>query len=264
MPHRRKKERLDRLLVARELAETRQKAQALILAGQVFVNGVCVDKPGKSVEEDAAIDVKVGQRLHVSRGWQKLAGAVRSFHLSVERAICLDIGASTGGFTEYLLEHGASRVYAVDVGRGQLHWRLRSDPRVVVMEGVNARYLKPADFPTQFDLVAIDVSFISLTKILPSVVPLVKPAGLILALIKPQFEAGKGEVGKGGIVRDPTKRQHVVNQIQDFAREELHLIVEGVVESPILGAEGNREFFILLAKEAKTAGHQIGAITERA
>lgn len=259
-----KKERLDRLLVARGLAESRQKAQALILAGQVWVNGVCVDKPGKAVGLEAAIEVKPSQPLHVSRGWQKLAGAAQSFHLSVEGATCLDIGASTGGFTEYLLEHGARRVFAVDVGRGQLHWRLRSDPRVVVMEGVNARYLKPTDFPGQFDLVTIDVSFISLTKILPAVVPLLKPSGLILALIKPQFEVGKAEVGKGGIVRDPAKHQQVVSRIQDFARQQLHLLVKGVVESPLLGAEGNREFLILLAKETEAPGHQIGAIPERA
>jgi 23S rRNA (cytidine1920-2'-O)/16S rRNA (cytidine1409-2'-O)-methyltransferase len=246
------------------LAETRQRAQALILAGQVFVNDVCVDKPGKLVERSAAVDVKVGGPLHVSRGWQKLEGAIQEFHLSVERAICLDVGASTGGFTEYLVEHGASRVFAVDVGRGQLHWRLRSDPRVVVMEGINARYLNPTDFPTQFDLVTIDVSFISLTKILPAVVPLVKPEGLILALIKPQFEVGKGEVGKGGIVRDPRQHQQVVNQIRIFAQQQLHLLVKGVRESPLLGAEGNQEFFILLAKEAKAAGHEIGAVTERA
>jgi len=256
------KERLDRILVARGLAETRPKAQALILARQVFVNHACIDKPGKAVDESAVIEVKTVGPPYVSRGWLKLEGAIAAFNLSVERAVCLDVGASTGGFTECLLEHGAARVYALDVGKGQLHWKLRSDPRVVVMEGFNARYLKPTDFSTHFDLVTIDVSFISLRKILPAIVPLVNPDGLILALVKPQFEVGKGEVGRGGIVRDPAKHRRVVSQIQAFAQQNLPVVVRGVAESPLLGAEGNKEFFLLLAKHPEASRHQIRAVPE--
>lgn len=257
------KERLDRLLVARGLAETRQKAQAFILAGQVFVNEERIDKPGKTVEESVVIEVKATDLPYVSRGGLKLEAALTTFNLKVEGAICLDVGASTGGFTECLLQHGAACVYALDVGKGQLHWKLRSDPRVVLMEGVNARYLKPTDFPTQFDLVTIDVSFISLTKILPALVPLVKPNGLILALVKPQFEVGRGNVGKGGIVRDPIKHHQVLTRIQSCAEQDLRLIVKGLMESPVSGAEGNKEFFILLAKDAEALRHEVRPIAHR-
>jgi 23S rRNA (cytidine1920-2'-O)/16S rRNA (cytidine1409-2'-O)-methyltransferase len=240
------RERIDRLLVRRGLAKTRERAQALILAGQVFVDGHRVDKPGKCVSEDAHIEIHGPPLRYVSRGGVKLEAALRAFGVDVAGWICLDIGASTGGFTDCLLQHGARCVYAVDVGRGQLDWRLRQDPRVVVREGVNARYLKPEDFPVRFDLITIDVSFISLTKILPAAVPLLKPAGAILALIKPQFEVGRGEVGKGGIVRDPTAHERVIEAIRHFAEGQLSLRCVGVIESPILGSEGNKEFFIHL------------------
>jgi 23S rRNA (cytidine1920-2'-O)/16S rRNA (cytidine1409-2'-O)-methyltransferase len=242
------KQRLDRLLVERGLVETRQRAQALILAGQVLVNRERVDKPGKAVESGAELEVKDSGLRYVSRGGLKLEGALAAFGLSVAGAVCLDVGASTGGFTDCLLQQGAAQVYALDVGRGQLHWKLRNDPRVVVREDINARYLKPDEFPARFDLVTIDVSFISLTKILPAVVPVLKPDGLVLALVKPQFEVGKGEVGKGGIVRDPIKHRQVLAKLQEFAQSELGFDVLGVVESPVAGAGGNREFFLLLSR----------------
>ncbi len=242
------RERIDRLLVRRGLAETRERAQALIFAGQVFVDGHRVNKPGKCVPEEARIEIQGPSLRYVSRGGVKLEAALRAFELDVAGFLCLDIGASTGGFTDCLLQHGARCVYAVDVGRGQLDWRLRQDPRVVVREGINARYLKPEDFPVQFDLITIDVSFISLTKILPAVVPLLQPSGAILALIKPQFEVGRGEVGKGGIVRDSEKHRRVIEKIRHFAERALSLRCLGVIESPILGSEGNKEFFIHLRR----------------
>jgi 23S rRNA (cytidine1920-2'-O)/16S rRNA (cytidine1409-2'-O)-methyltransferase len=257
------RERLDKLLVNRGLAETRQKAQAIILAGQVFVDRECIDKPGKTVRDNANIEVKAGQPRYVSRGGEKLEGPLKSFDLHVTGATCLDIGASTGGFTDCLLQHGAARVFALDVGKGQLHWKLRSDPRVVVVEGVNARYMEAADLSARFDLVTIDVSFISLAKVLPAVVPVLNPYGLILALVKPQFEVGRGEVGKGGIVRDPAQHEEVLARIRAFAEKTLGLKVRGLVESPVPGMEGNREFFILLAKDLETPSHEIGAISHR-
>ncbi|MCS6815742.1 MAG: TlyA family RNA methyltransferase [Blastocatellia bacterium] len=242
------RERIDRLLVRRGLAETRERAQALILAGQVFVDGRCVDKPGKCVPEESRIEVHGPPLRYVSRGGLKLEAALHAFGVDVSGLLCLDIGASTGGFTDCLLQHGARCVYAVDVGRGQLDWKLRQDPRVVVREGVNARYLKPEDFPVRFDLITIDVSFISLTKVLPAMVPLLKSSGAILALIKPQFEVGRREVGRGGIVRDPAKHQRVIEAIRRFAEQELALRCLGVIESPLLGSEGNKEFFIYLRR----------------
>lgn len=240
------RERIDRLLVRRGLAPTRERAQALILAGQVFVNGQRAHKPGQRISEEARIEVQGPPLRYVSRGGMKLEAALRTFEISVAGSVCLDIGASTGGFTDCLLQHGARLVYAVDVGRGQLDWRLRQDPRVQVREGVNARYLTPEDFPTRFDLIAIDVSFISLRKILPAARALLKPSGAILALIKPQFEVGRREVGKGGIVRDPEKHRRVIEEIRQFAEQNLSLRCAGVMESPIPGGEGNKEFFIYL------------------
>ncbi len=238
------RERIDRLLVRRGLASTRERAQALILAGQVFVNGQRAHKPGQRIPEEARIEVQGPPLRYVSRGGMKLEAALRTFEIPVAGSVCLDIGASTGGFTDCLLQHGARLVYAVDVGRGQLDWRLRQDPRVQVREGVNARYLTPEDFPTRFDLITIDVSFISLRKILPAARALLKPSGAILALIKPQFEVGRREVGKGGIVRDPEKHRRVIEEIRQFAEQNLSLRCAGVMESPIPGGEGNKEFFI--------------------
>jgi len=238
------KERIDRLLVSLGLAETREKAQALILAGKVLVDDCVVDKPGKTVRTNAHIEVTGAGIRYASRGGLKLEAALRQFKIEVTGFVCIDIGASTGGFTDCLLQHGAQRVYAVDVGRHQLDWRLRRDPRVVVREGVNARYLKREDFPEAFDLAVIDVSFISVKKVLPAVVPLLKPSGGILTLIKPQFEVGRGEVGKGGVVKDPVKHHRVIEEIREFAQRKLNLACLGIMESPILGGEGNKEFFM--------------------
>lgn len=244
----RTKERIDQRLVREGLAESRSKAQALILAGQVLVDNVVVDKPGKLVPREARVEIKGRSIPYVSRGGLKLEAALRMFCLDVRGLTCLDIGAGTGGFTDCLLQHGAATVYAVDVGRHQLDWRLRQDARVIVREGINARYLKPEDFPVRFDLVTIDVSFISLKKILPAVVPLLASTGSIIALIKPQFEAGRREVGRGGIVRDPATHERVIREIRTFAERELQLGCLGLRESPILGSDGNKEFLIHLRR----------------
>ncbi|NPA39033.1 MAG: TlyA family RNA methyltransferase [Thermodesulfobacteria bacterium] len=243
---RKSKRRLDTLLVEKGLVESRSKAQALILAGRVKVkiNGkeVVIDKPGTSIPEDA--EVEITEKIpYVSRGGIKLEGALKTFGLEVKDFVCLDIGASTGGFTHCLLLHGAKKVYAVDVGKGQLHYTLRNDPRVVVMEKVNARYLTPEMFPEKFDLITIDVSFISLKKILPVTVKLLKEEGRVLSLVKPQFEVGKKFLKKG-VVRDPWLHKKVVDEMWEFGKE-LGLIPAGVCESPILGPKGNKEFFIL-------------------
>jgi len=236
------KVRLDRLLVERGLAPSREKAQALVLAGQVLVNDRRVDKPGTRVPEDAVLTLQ-GTLPYVSRGGLKLEHALRAFGLRVEGKACLDVGASTGGFTDCLLQHGARRVYAVDVGRGQLDWRLRQDPRVAVMEGVNARY--PYDLPEPVDLATVDVSFISLTKVLPETARHLRPGGLILALVKPPFEAERGEVGKGGVIRDPRLHARILGRVLLWAIRQ-GFRVRGLTPSPLLGDAGNREFFLLL------------------
>jgi len=241
------KVRLDKLLVERGLAETRTKAQALILEGRVKVsvdgkNFRIIDKPGTQVPCDS--ELQITQKLpYVSRGGLKLEGALKCFDLSVKGLVCLDIGASTGGFTHCLLLNGAKRVYAVDVGKGQLHYSLRNDPRVVVMEKVNARHLTPEMFPEKFDLVTVDVSFISLKKIIPAALPLLKKGGLFLCLVKPQFEAGKKHLKKG-VVKNPWVHKEVVDEIWSFGKT-LGMVPKGVCQSPILGPKGNREFFIL-------------------
>lgn len=240
-----KKERLDNLLVMRGLAESRARAQSLIMAGQVFANEQRLDKAGKLVPLDIELTIKA-PLPYVSRGGLKLAAALDHFRIDVSGMNCLDIGASTGGFTDCLLQRGAARVLALDTGYGQLAWKLREDPRVEVRENVNARYLLPGDFASRFDLVAVDVSFISLTKILPVIPPLIDPAARIVTLIKPQFEVGREEVGKGGIVRDESQQQRVVAEILEFAQS-LGLRPEGTLPSPILGAEGNREFLACFA-----------------
>lgn len=237
------KKRLDVLLVERGLAETRERAQALILAGEVNISGRVMDKASTQVDE--SVDLTIRAPLpYVSRGGYKLAGALDTFDVSPAGLVCADIGASTGGFTDVLLQRGASKVYAIDVGYGQLAWKLRQDGRVVVMDRVNARYLE--SLPEPIELVVIDVSFISLEHILRVAQKLLKPeAGRIVALIKPQFEAGKGEVGRGGIVRDPQVHQTVKEKIERFSKE-LGLFVEGIIESSIVGTEGNVEFLIYL------------------
>jgi 23S rRNA (cytidine1920-2'-O)/16S rRNA (cytidine1409-2'-O)-methyltransferase len=239
------KERVDKLLVERGLAESRTRAQAMILAGQVLVRDQRVEKPGQMVDPSAEIRIKGEAPRYASRGGLKLEAAIKEFHIDVCGRVCLDVGASTGGFTDCLLQHGAARVWAVDVGHNQLAWRIRQDPRVVVIEGLNARTIEPELFPDAFDLITIDVSFISLAKIFPAVAPLAKSDGDCIALVKPQFEVGKGEVGSGGIVTDPEKHRRVLREIVRTSQS-LGLRVIQLIGSPILGAEGNREFFIHL------------------
>lgn len=234
------KERLDKLLVTRGLAETRARAQSLILAGQVFSDQQRLDKAGHLVPVDIELTIREPMPF-VSRGGLKLAAALDHFKIEVTNKVCLDIGASTGGFTDCLLQRGAARVVAIDVGHGQLDWKLRQDNRVEARENVNARYLSPDDFACRFDLVAADVAFISLTKILPVIPPLVQSPAFVITLIKPQFEVGREEVGKGGIVRDEAAQQRVVAEIVAFAAS-LGMRSAGVIDSPILGADGNREF----------------------
>jgi 23S rRNA (cytidine1920-2'-O)/16S rRNA (cytidine1409-2'-O)-methyltransferase len=235
------KQRLDRLLVERGLAESREKAQALIMAGEVVVNGQKALKPGHSVDAASKIAV-TGKPPYVSRGGVKLAAALDRFAIDVAGAICLDIGSSTGGFTDCLLGRGAARVHAVDVGSAQLDWKLRNDPRVVVHEGINARLLRFEDIGEPVDLVTIDVSFISVTLILPAVAPLLRANGRMVILVKPQFEVGKGQVGKGGIVRRPELHQEVCARV-DQAVKNLGFTTD-IMDSPILGAEGNKEFLL--------------------
>src|SRR5438067_2482523 len=242
-----KRERIDKLLVERGLASSRTKAQALVMAGVVLVNEQRVVKPSEMVSLEATIRVKGTNdpaARYVGRGGLKLEGALREFNLDVTGLVCLDVGASTGGFTDCLLQHGARRVVAVEVGHNQIDWRLRNDPRVEVREGVNARYLKPEDFDQKFDLVTIDVAFISATKILPAIGPLLTERGRLITLIKPQFEVGKGEVGKGGIVKDVAQHQRAIAEVNSAA-EGVGLQVSGLIESPLRGAEGNVEFLAL-------------------
>lgn len=237
-----KKIRLDQLLNDRGLAESREKAKRLILAGQVLIDGRPAPKPGHPVTTDHKIEIKQAERF-VSRGGEKLEGAMEAFGLDLTGNTCLDIGSSTGGFTDCMLQHGAIKVYAVDVGKGQLHWKLREDERVIVMEGVNARYLTAKDLPETADFASIDTSFISLTKILPAVKNLLKPGGEIVSLIKPQFEAGKEEVDKGrGVITDPAIHEAVLSRVRNFGTKELGLQWLNLATSPIKGPKGNTEF----------------------
>ena len=242
-----KRERIDKLLVERGLADSLTKAQAMVMAGVVLVDEQRVEKSSHQFDPNSSIRIKGNDdptARYVGRGGLKLEAALREFQVDVTGLNCLDVGASTGGFTDCLLQNGARRVTAIDVGHNQVDWRLRNDPRVEVREGVNARYLRPEDFPEQFELAVMDVSFISATKVLPAIVPLVSADGAIVTLIKPQFEVGRGEVGGGGIVRDAAKRQRVVEEVNNSARE-LGLKVVNVIESPIAGAEGNVEYLAL-------------------
>ncbi len=241
------RQRLDLLLVARGLCESREKAQRAIMAGEVRIGDQVADKPGMRVAEDAAISVKEAER-YVGRGGLKLEAALREFAIDPTGAICLDVGASTGGFTDCLLQHGAAKVYAIDVGHSQIAWKIRSDPRVIVREHLNARYLTQEDIPEPIDVCVIDVSFISLTLILPPAVALVRPTGVIVPLIKPQFELRKEEVGRGGIVRDPALHQRAVEKVRDLVTRELRLEWAGCIPSPILGGEGNTEFLACVRK----------------
>jgi 23S rRNA (cytidine1920-2'-O)/16S rRNA (cytidine1409-2'-O)-methyltransferase len=245
MTGRPRRQRLDLLLVERGLAESRTKAQALIMAGAVVVGEARVDKAGAQVDPEAPVRIKDGASplRWVSRGAQKLLGALEAFPIDPRGKTCADLGASTGGFTDVLLQHGAARVYAVDVGYGQLHPRLRGDPRVVVRERENARLLTAAALGEAVDLVVGDLSFISLRLVLPAVRDLLKPGGLAVLLVKPQFEVGKGEVGKGGVVRDDAKRRAALEAVAEAARA-LGFEVLGHAESPIEGPAGNREWLL--------------------
>lgn len=244
------KERIDRILVDRGLAESRTKAQALVMAGVVLVNERRVDKSSETFSSEDVVRIKgeTSTSKYVGRGGLKLEAALSAFEMDLYGLICLDVGASTGGFTDCLLQHGASSVVAVDVGTNQLVWSLRTDPRVVVRENINARNLRAGDFETPFDLAVMDLSFISVTKVLPAITPLLTNNGRLIVLIKPQFEVGRGEVGKGGIVREAEKHERVVAEVNSFA-ESIGLIVNGIIESPILGAEGNKEFLAYYARQ---------------
>lgn len=250
---------MDVLLVERGLAETRQRAQALLLAGDVQVNGRTMSKAGILVPEDAAIVVRAPLK-YVSRGGFKLEAALDAFRVEVRDRICADIGASTGGFTDVLLQRGAARIYAIDVGYGQLAWKLRSDSRVVVMDRVNIRLLEA--LPEAIDLATIDVSFISLTLVLPSAYQLLKPNGETIALVKPQFEAGREQVGKGGIVRDPSVHRAVLKKIAQYVLDH-DWRVRGLIRSPITGQDGNVEFLIWLSRDRTAASIEIDQEIER-
>ncbi len=243
------KQRIDRVLVLRGLAPSRERARAMILAGSVVIGDRTVDKPGTLVSDEEAIRIRGEPSPYVSRGGQKLERALDAFEISPAGKLALDIGASTGGFTDCLLQRGARGVHALDVGYGQLAWTLRQDVRVVCHERTNIRHVTPDVFPEPFDLITIDVSFISLTLVLPVALTLLAPAGEMVALIKPQFEVGKGDVGKKGVVRDPEKHRAVVEKIQIFAGK-IGLVPCGVIESPLAGPMGNKEFLMYFKRRA--------------
>lgn len=241
-----KKARIDNLLTELGFADSLSKAQALIMAGVILADEKRVEKPSETFPASVKIRIKgdPAENRYVGRGGLKLERALVDFHIRPSKYVCLDIGSSTGGFTDCLLKNGASKVVAVDVGTNQLDWRLRKDERVEARENVNARYLKPEDFADKFDLIVMDVSFISITKILPAIVALLNDQGRIIALIKPQFEVAKDEVGTGGIVSDTGKHERVVSEINSFAKT-CGLKNSGLIDSPILGANGNKEFLAL-------------------
>lgn len=246
--------RLDRLLVQKRLAESRHKAQALIMAGVVDVDGVRMEKPGREVPVSAVVTLREASPPFVSRGGLKLAEALRHFSVSVKDRVILDVGASTGGFTDCLLQHGAARVIAVDVGYGQLHWTLRQDPRIRNLERTNIRHLTPEALGETAQGAVIDVSFISLRLVVPAVSRLVSPDAFLVALVKPQFEAGRAQVGKGGVVRDPAIHQAVLRDLGASFRENAWEIVEQT-PSPILGPKGNREFLVHLERTPRRTGN---------
>lgn len=240
-----KKKRLDIKLVERGIAESRERAKSLIMAGKITVNDKIKDKPGILVSEDDAIVLKGKEIPFVSRGGIKLESAIKSFNIDINELVCLDVGASTGGFTDCLLKHGAKQVIAVDVGYGQMAWNLRKDPRVVTIERANIRYLPYDAISRPVDLVTIDVSFISLKIVVPAVLKFMKANAGIIALIKPQFEVGKGKVGKGGVVREPLMHDEVIRNLSAFFIE-TGLKIEGVISSPVNGPKGNKEFLIYM------------------
>jgi 23S rRNA (cytidine1920-2'-O)/16S rRNA (cytidine1409-2'-O)-methyltransferase len=245
------KERLDKLITEQRLVRSRSKAQRLIMAGCVRVNGQTVYRPGHLVDSQARIEL-VAQERYTSRGGEKLEAALAEFRVDPTGKVCLDVGSSTGGFTDCLLQHGARRVHSVDVGRGLLDWRLRNDPRVVVHEGLNARYLDPKDIGEKIELAAVDVSFISLRLVLSPLFPLIEREGEVVALVKPQFEAGKEKVGKGGVVRDAAVHLEVLEALSSFIERETPYAVVAATPSPLLGPAGNIEFFFLLHGRASS------------
>lgn len=234
--------RLDQLLVNRSLVESKEKAQKLIYGGLVKVNEILSTKPGHKFNEDCKINIKQKEK-YVSRGGLKFEEAYSKFNLKIKNNICLDIGSSTGGFTDFMLQHKADRIYAVDCGTNQLHWTLRKNSKIIVMEKTNARYLSKKEIPELVDLCTIDVSFISLKKILPSVIKLINNNGVIVSLIKPQFEAGKDQIDKGGVVTNPIIHEKVINDIKDFGENKLNLKWLDFCISPLKGPAGNKEFF---------------------
>lgn len=242
------KRRLDILMVEKGLAVSRERAKALIMAGKVLVETQRIDKPGTAIPENSRISLKEADLPYVSRGGLKLEGALKKLNLSVKDLTCLDVGASTGGFSDCLLQHGAKKVFAVDVGYGQIAWQLRQDPRVTVIERTNIRHASTDLLPEPVDLATIDTSFISLKIVVPATVQFLKPSGRILALIKPQFEAGKGNVGKGGVVKDRQQHAVIIQDLENYFKN-IGLICGPVVPSPILGPKGNQEFIILLNQD---------------
>lgn len=244
-----KKKRIDELLVENGFAESIEKARALVMSGVILASEKRVEKPSETIARDAEIRIKGRETeiKYVGRGGIKLEKALREFHIQANGYVCLDVGSSTGGFTDCLLQHGAKKVCAVDVGTNQLVWNLRNDARVEVRENVNARHLKSEDFADKFDLIVMDVSFISVSKIFPALLPLLRETGKIITLVKPQFEIERGEIGAGGIVRDAEKHRQIVARVNQSV-EETGLNALYTIESPILGAEGNKEFLVLYEK----------------
>jgi len=255
-----RKERLDKLLVEKGVVQSRERARALIMAGKVAVEGNRIDKPGTQINADAQLQIQEGDSSYVSRGGEKMEGALKVFGIDPKGMVVMDVGASTGGFTDCILQKGAKKVYAVDVGYGQLAWRLQKDPRVVNLERRNIRYLQREEVQEEIDLILIDTSFISIEKFLPHLLGFLKKEGAILSLVKPQFEVERGEVGKGGVVRDKALHEKVIERVSIFSRG-LGLKVLGITESPLLGPKGNKEFFIYLKKENEEDGQNQGTRT---
>ena len=254
------KERIDKLLVDRGIVQSRERARAMIMAGKVAVEGKRIDKPGVQVNGEARIQLQGGDSSYVSRGGEKMEGALKAFGIDPKGMMVMDVGASTGGFTDCILQKGAEKVYAVDVGYGQLAWKLQKDARVINLERRNIRYLRREEVEEEIDLILIDTSFISIEKFLPHLLGFLKKGGAILGLLKPQFEVGRGEVGKGGVVRDKALHEKVIDRISQFSRG-LGLKILGVAESPLLGPKGNNEFFIYLKKENEMNGKTEGTRT---
>jgi 23S rRNA (cytidine1920-2'-O)/16S rRNA (cytidine1409-2'-O)-methyltransferase len=248
-----RKERLDKLLLEKGFVQSRERARSLIMEGKVSIDGQKMDKPGTKVDVEAKIHLRGEGRPYVSRGGEKLEGALEAFGIDPKGMVVMDVGASTGGFTDCVLQRGARKVYAVDVGYGQLAWKLQKDPRVINLEKRNIRYLKREEVGEEMDLILVDTSFISVEKFLPHLLGFLKSEGRLVSLIKPQFEVGKGEVGKGGVVRDPSLHQKVIERISEFSRG-LGLNVLRVKESHLLGPRGNKEFFLYLKRADEKDG----------